>query len=183
MMSISSLQSDANMWAQAWGVPSNLFSAVIGAESSWNPNAYNPTAAANGEHAVGIAQFLPSTAAQYGVDPTNADESLQGAAQYLHDLYGQYGSWGAAVKAYGTTSGNASNPSIDKINAITSALDSGQQTGDTSSSSQSSTTNNPIGSAASGWLSKIGTGFTNIVVVVIGIVVVGVALFGLIKKE
>lgn len=49
-----------------------------------------------------MAQFLPSTAAELGVDPWDPDSSINGAAAYLAQLYDQLGSWTAAVTAYGT---------------------------------------------------------------------------------
>ena len=93
--------------AQQYHVPSELFVQQIGQESSFNPNAVNGSA-------IGIAQFMPSTAAQFGIDPTNPTQSLYAAAQYDAQLHSQYGSWQSALQHYGTTaSGNA--PDINTL--------------------------------------------------------------------
>lgn len=88
--------------ASTYGVPPSLLSWQINQESGGNPNAYNPRSGATG-----IAQFLPSTAANpgYGIapfDPTNPTASINGAAQYDAALYQQTGSWAGALSSYGT---------------------------------------------------------------------------------
>lgn len=90
--------------ASQYGVPQQLFFDVISAESGWNPNAYNYKSGATG-----IAQFLPSTAANagYGIssfDPWNPTASIYSAAQYLSALYNRTGSWTGALNSY---SGNS----------------------------------------------------------------------------
>ena len=41
--------------------------------------------------AIGIAQFLPGTAEQMGVDPLNPESAIPGAAKYLRHLMDNYG--------------------------------------------------------------------------------------------
>ena len=41
--------------------------------------------------AAGIAQFMPGTARQMGVDPLNTDSAIDGAARYLRHLMDSYG--------------------------------------------------------------------------------------------
>jgi soluble lytic murein transglycosylase-like protein len=86
--------------AGQYGVPPGLFTAVINAESAFSPSAYNASSGATG-----IAQFLPSTAANpgYGIapfDPTNPTSSLSAAAQYMAALFKRFGSWTGALNAY-----------------------------------------------------------------------------------
>ena len=81
--------------ANQYGVPANLLYGLIGQESSFNPYAQNGNAS-------GIAQFMPGTAQQYGVDVYNPTSSIYGAANYLSDLYNKTGSWVSAVTGYGT---------------------------------------------------------------------------------
>ncbi len=76
------------------GVPSNILQGVIFQESSYNPNARSPVGAQ------GIAQFMPATSRQYGVNVTDPKSSIDGAARYLKDLYTQFGDWTLAVAAY-----------------------------------------------------------------------------------
>jgi Transglycosylase SLT domain len=86
--------------AQQYGVPIQLLVDQITAESDWNPDAVSSSGAE------GIAQILPSTAADPGygiapVDPTDPVASLAFAAQYDAALYAANGdSWVAALTAY-----------------------------------------------------------------------------------
>ena len=59
---------------------------MIETESSWDINAISPAGAR------GLGQFMPGTAAEYGVDVTDPVSSINGAAAYLADLMGsRYG--------------------------------------------------------------------------------------------
>jgi hypothetical protein len=66
-------------------LPAGLLPAVLNTESGMNPNAISP------KGAQGIAQFMPQTAAQYGVNPNDPRSSAQGAAKMLGDLLKQTG--------------------------------------------------------------------------------------------
>lgn len=56
--------------------------------------------------AVGIAQFMPSTAAQMGVNPLDPVSAIDGAGRYLAALYRQFGNWAQALAAYNWGPGN-----------------------------------------------------------------------------
>lgn len=82
------------------GVPWQLMAAQIGQESAWDPNAYNASSGATG-----IAQFIASTAADLGVDPTDPASAIPGMANYMRSLYDQlsaagYAQWSYALAAY-----------------------------------------------------------------------------------
>ncbi len=96
----------ANQIAKAAGVPANIFSALISQESSWNPFAMSTTS--QGQHAFGLTQLMPATAAQVGADGYISDpiSNMQGGATYLSSLYSKYGNWSDALAAY-----NAGTPS------------------------------------------------------------------------
>jgi hypothetical protein len=85
--------------AQKYGVDPQIFSRLIASESSWDPYAINPQPTSGGENAVGIAQFLPSTAKSLGVDPLDPYSALDGAAKYLSQLTAKYGLTGG-IAAY-----------------------------------------------------------------------------------
>jgi len=87
----------ANSSARNAGVPEDLFARLIGAESSWNPNAIGPILP-NGERALGIAQIRPS--AHPFVNANDPYASLDYAAGYLRSLYDEFGSWDLAVAGY-----------------------------------------------------------------------------------
>lgn len=74
--------------AAAEGVDPSLLASLLKNESNWNPNARGPKipkyAGTEDEQAVGIAQFLPSTARDMGVnDPFDPMQAIPGAAKYL----------------------------------------------------------------------------------------------------
>jgi soluble lytic murein transglycosylase-like protein len=82
------------------GISPTYFVNQINAESSFNPNAISPAGA------VGIAQFLPSTAAGLGINPYDPIQALRGAALHMADLNRSYaGNYAKALAAYNAGSG------------------------------------------------------------------------------
>ena len=82
--------------AEMEGVDPDLFELVIGQESSFRENP--PDA---GKGAIGMAQLMPSTARELGVDPYDPVDNLRGGARYLRqqiDAFG--GDIGLALAAY-----------------------------------------------------------------------------------
>ena len=55
------------------------------AESGGNPRAVSAAGAQ------GLMQFMPATARQYGVDPFDPPQAIEGGARMLADLYRKYG--------------------------------------------------------------------------------------------
>lgn len=77
-----------------YGVPPAFLAAQIDAESGFNPNAVSPAGA------IGIAQFMPSTAKSMGVDPNNPTSAINGMAKLMAHYRKEYGSWEKALYAY-----------------------------------------------------------------------------------
>jgi hypothetical protein len=81
--------------ASHWNVSAALLAAQLMAESNFNPFA---TSSAGAE---GIAQFIPSTAAAYGLrDPFDPVAAIEAQAHLMSDLIRQLGSPALALAAY-----------------------------------------------------------------------------------
>jgi hypothetical protein len=81
--------------AARWNVSGALLAAQLEAESGFDPNAGSPAGAE------GIAQFMPSTAAAYGLDdPFDAPAAINAEAHLMSDLLRQFGSVSLALAAY-----------------------------------------------------------------------------------
>jgi Transglycosylase SLT domain/D-alanyl-D-alanine carboxypeptidase len=81
--------------AQRWSVSGALLAAQLYVESHFNPFARSPAGAE------GIAQFMPGTAAAYGLDdPFDAERSIDAQAHLMRDLLRSFGSVPLALAAY-----------------------------------------------------------------------------------
>jgi hypothetical protein len=81
--------------ATHWNVSAALLAAQLMAESNFNPFAVSPAGAQ------GIAQFIPSTAAAYGLhDPFDPAAAMDAQAHLMSDLIRQLGSPQLALAAY-----------------------------------------------------------------------------------
>lgn len=90
-----------------YGLPKGILHAQMQAESNGNPEARSP------KGALGLMQFMPATAKQYGIDPMNPEQSIDGAGRYMADLVKQTGSPRKAVAAYNWGIGNLQRKGID----------------------------------------------------------------------
>ena len=82
------------------GISPVYFVRQINLESGFNPNAVSPAGA------VGIAQFLPSTAAGLGINPWDPIQALRGAANLMASYNRNYGgNYAMALAAYNGGSG------------------------------------------------------------------------------
>lgn len=99
----------ATRQARRYGIPPAIFLRQIQQESGFNPNARSSAGAQ------GIAQFMPATAKQYGVNTADPISSLTGAAHLDADLIKKYGSVERALSAYNSGKPNAyKDPSFAK---------------------------------------------------------------------
>jgi hypothetical protein len=81
--------------ASRWNVSAALLAGQLMAESGFDPYAGSPAGAQ------GIAQFIPSTAAAYGLrDPFDPAEAIDAEAHLMSDLLRQFGSPQLALAAY-----------------------------------------------------------------------------------
>jgi hypothetical protein len=81
--------------AQRWSVSGALLAAQLYVESHFNPFARS------GAGAQGIAQFMPATAAAYGLaDPFDAERAIDAQAHLMRDLLRAFGAVPLALAAY-----------------------------------------------------------------------------------
>lgn len=169
--------------ATAHNIRPELLAAALYSESNFNPKAESPAGA------IGIAQFEPKTAASLGIDPTNADQSIDGMAKLLSQYEQQFGSESLALAAYNAGPGaveSAGNqvPNIAETQNYVSkilALAGGEQTtGAASTDAGSGTTSSSpsglsaiihvfdeIGSAA--FWRRLGIGVLGIIIALIAV--------------
>lgn len=83
-----------------YNLPRGLLSRIAYQESRYNQAAISPVGA------IGLMQFMPATAADLGIDPYDAEQSISGAARYLKWLYDQLGTWPRALAGYNFGIGN-----------------------------------------------------------------------------
>jgi len=90
--------------AQANDLPVAFFTNLIWQESRFDP------ASVSRAGARGIAQFMPGTAAQYGLDdPFDPSQALPASARMLRDLQLQFGNLGLAAAAYNAGPGRVND--------------------------------------------------------------------------
>jgi hypothetical protein len=81
--------------AQRWNVSGTLLAAQLYAESGFNPFAHSPAGA------LGIAQFMPGTAAGLGLDnPFDATDAIDAQAHLMRDLLRRFAAVPLALAAY-----------------------------------------------------------------------------------
>jgi len=97
----------ADAAADKYGIPRNIFRGLIDVETggSWSPFLTSPAGA------YGLAQLMPGTASQLGINRFDVGQNLDGGAKYLASLFQQFGNWTDALKAYNGGPGAVSNPS------------------------------------------------------------------------
>jgi len=86
--------------AKANGLPVGFLTRVIWRESNFDPAAVGPVTR-TGPRALGIAQFMPESAAESGLaNPFDPVQALPKAAELLSRLAGRFGNLGLAAAAY-----------------------------------------------------------------------------------
>jgi cell division septation protein DedD len=86
--------------ARDHGLPFEFFARVIWQESRFRADAVGPVTR-SGKRAQGMAQFMPGTAAERGLlDPFDPVQALPKSAEFLRELWLQFGNLGLAAAAY-----------------------------------------------------------------------------------
>jgi soluble lytic murein transglycosylase-like protein len=102
------------------GLPAGLLARVLHQESRFRQDIITGKVKSPAG-ALGIAQFMPATARERGVDPLNPTSAINGAAGYLASLFDRFGDWTKAIAAYNWGQGNVARKGLDKAPAETRA--------------------------------------------------------------
>jgi soluble lytic murein transglycosylase-like protein len=107
--------------AAAANLSPSLLSALVWQESRWNPQAVSP------KGAMGLAQLMPGTARDLGVNPADPVANLSGGARYLRYLLDTFdGDVEKALAAYNAGPGRVRNaggvPAIAETRAYVASI-------------------------------------------------------------
>lgn len=113
-----------NDWIAAteehYGLPDNLLARLLYQESRYREDIISG-AVRSPAGALGIAQFMPATARDLGIDPLDPSQAIDAAGRYLAWLYGRLGDWGLTLAAYNWGIGNVTRKGIQNAPAETLA--------------------------------------------------------------
>lgn len=96
---------------KANGLPNNLLARLLYQESRYRADIITGKVKSSAG-ALGIAQFMPATAKQFGINPLDPYQSIAAAAKYLKQLYGRFGNWNEALASYNWGQGNVSRKGL-----------------------------------------------------------------------
>lgn len=110
-----------NEVSQAYDISPRLLEALIWQESRWNQGAVSRAGA------IGLAQLMPSTARELGVDPRDPLQNMAGGARYLRQQLNRFnGDVEKALAAYNAGPGRVSAaggiPSIPETQAYVRSI-------------------------------------------------------------
>lgn len=100
------------------GLPRNMLARLLYQESRYRPEVIDGRVTSSAG-ALGIAQFMPATARDFGIDPRDPWQSIDAAGRYLAQLYRRFGNWREALAAYNWGQGNVAAKGVDAAPAET----------------------------------------------------------------
>lgn len=101
-----------------YGLPVDLLARLLWQESRYREDIITGKVRSPAG-AMGIAQFMPATAREMGIDPLNPAQAIDGAARYLARLYRQFGNWTETLAAYNWGIGNVQRKGLSAAPAET----------------------------------------------------------------
>ena len=91
---------------QQYGIPPGLIGGLLAQESgNFDPEVISGKRKSSAG-AVGVAQFMPKTAKQFGIDAKDPTQAIPAAGLYLSQLEKKYNNWPDAMRAYNWGPGN-----------------------------------------------------------------------------
>lgn len=104
----TAIRAKIESYARKYGINPSIAVRQIWKESRFNPKAGSPKGAR------GIAQFIPGTAARFGVNVNDVDSSLDGYGKYMRFLLNRFkGDYSKALAGY-----NAGEGAVDKYKGV-----------------------------------------------------------------
>lgn len=97
----------------AHGIPETLLARQLHEESRYRPEVIDGRVKSSAG-AIGIAQFMPATARDFNLDPTDPFASIDAAARYMAQLYKITGDWAKALASYNWGVGNVTRRGLDR---------------------------------------------------------------------
>lgn len=95
-----------------YGIPETLLARLLYQESRFRSDIISgKTKSPAG--ALGIAQFMPATARDFGINPLDPYQSIDAAARYLAQLYKKFGNWESTLAAYNWGQGNVARKGLE----------------------------------------------------------------------
>lgn len=101
-----------------YGLPDQMLARLLWQECRYKP-AIIDGRVRSPVGALGIAQFMPATAAEMGIDPLEPFAAIDAAGRYLRSLYRQTGDWAKALAAYNWGIGNVKRKGLSAAPAET----------------------------------------------------------------
>lgn len=92
-------------------LPAGMLARLLYQESHYRPDIISG-ATRSSAGALGIAQFMPATAADMGINPLDPFQAIPAAARYLSQLYRMTGDWSKALAAYNWGVGNVTRKGL-----------------------------------------------------------------------
>lgn len=96
---------------QRYGIPQTMLARLLYQECRWRDDIISGRLRSP-VGAIGIAQFMPATARELGIDPLNTDQAIDGAGRYLAGLFRKFGNWSQALAAYNWGQGNVARKGL-----------------------------------------------------------------------
>lgn len=87
------------------GIPTDMLARLLYQESRYRDDIITGRVTSP-VGAQGIAQFMPATAKEWGVNPLDPASAIDGAGRYLKWLYAKFGNWSETLAAYNWGIGN-----------------------------------------------------------------------------
>ncbi len=83
-----------------YGIPENTLVGLLAQESGhFDPRVISGEKKSYAG-AIGIGQFMSSTAKEYKIDPLNVDQAIDASAKYLSSSFREFGNWDDAILSY-----------------------------------------------------------------------------------